>query len=127
MREIDRKMSEIVDAESRQMFEELRLVTGVDPQQYADFRVLQFLQQCVHPNGPGKAVKIERKCIARVDTFDNFILLRKVGRIGDGLHRLLRGLTATLVNHPGTSVYMLLNQTLAPTKKKDHTRYFHRA
>ena len=124
MREIDRKMSEIVDAESRRMFEELRLVTGIDPRHYADFSVLQFLQQCIYPNGHGKAVKIKRGCIAMVDQFDDFLLLRKPGKVGDGLNRLLRGLAVTLDNHSGTSIYMLLNQTLVPTRKRDHTRYF---
>ena len=124
MRAIDLKLQDIADVETRRLFQELRQVTGVDPAQYADFSALQFLQQCVYPNGPSKAVRISRKCINKVDDFDAFLLWKKVGKVGDGLHALLRGLTSTLDEHSGTAIYMLLNRTLIPTKKKEIRRYF---
>lgn len=123
MKEIERKMSEIADAESRQLFNELHMLTGVDPQEYAEVSVQQFLQQCIYPNGHGMPVKLTRDRIAGFDRFDDFILLKKVGKVGDGLHRLLRGLAATLETRSGTAVYMLLNQTLVFSKKKDPARY----
>ena len=126
MRAIDFKLRDIGDEETRQLFDELRQVTGIDPAHYADFSALQFLQQCVHPNGPGKAMRISRKCINKADDFDTFLLWKKAGKVGDGLHRLLRGLTPSLEDHSGTAIYMLINQTLIPTKKKDQRRYFHR-
>ena len=116
-------MAEIADAESRKLFNELHALTGVDPRGYAEVSVRQFLQQCVYPNGHGKPVKLTRDHIARFDQFDDFILLKKVGKVGDGLHRLLRGLGPILENHSGTAVYMLLNQTLVFSKKKDPARY----
>lgn len=126
MRAIDKKVGEIKDSETLKMFSELRQVTGVDPGHYADFTAYQFLQQCVYPNGPGKTVRISRDCVAKFDRFGDFVLCRKAGSVGDSLHRLLSCLTESLDNHTGTSIYMLLNRTLIPTKKQAHTRYFHR-
>jgi hypothetical protein len=124
MRAIDMKLRDISDDETRRLFQELRQVTGVDPAHYADFSAYQFLQQCVYPNGPAKAVRISRKCISEVDDFDSFLLWKKVGKVGDGLHGLLRSLVSTLDEHSGTAIYMFLNRSLIPTKKKDIRRYF---
>jgi hypothetical protein len=44
MRAIDFKLRDISDEETRQLFAELRQVTGVDPAHYADFSAYQFLQ-----------------------------------------------------------------------------------
>ncbi|MGE9269289.1 MAG: hypothetical protein ACQKBU_00695 [Verrucomicrobiales bacterium] len=126
MRAIDQKVGAVLgDEEVLLLFDELRRVTGVHYEDYTDFTVYQYLQQCVYPNGPEKAVRIRRECINKVDDFDEFLLLKKAGKVGDNLHRLLRGLTPNLDNFAGVSIYMLLNRSLIPTKKRVHRRFFH--
>jgi hypothetical protein len=126
MRAIDTKLRDIRDDETLKLFDELRQVTGIDPTQYADFTAFDFLQQCVYPNGGGlPPVRIRRECINMADDYSTFLLWKKVGKVGDSLHRLLRGLAPSLDDHSGTSIYMLFNKTLIPTKKKKHHRHFH--
>jgi len=121
MREIDKMMSDIGDDETRQLFDELRQVTGIDPAIYQNFRALQFLQQCMYPNGSMIPVKITRDCINQVDDHDEFILRKKVGTVGDDLKRFLRGFVVghggSLENSSGHAIYMFLNRMLIPTKK----------
>lgn len=126
---LSRKMNGVDDDETLMLFQELRLVTGVDPTGCAEILVSQYLLLCLHPfGGRSKAVKIEKTCMDSHDPFDRFILRKKVGRVGDGLHRMLRGFTdqrrETLENYFGVAVYMFLNRMLVPTKKKSHRRYY---
>jgi hypothetical protein len=129
MRVLDKKLIEIDDGEILSLVRELHQVTGVDPRPFEDFAIFFFLQQCLYPNGGGmKPVKITRQCIERADLLNEFILWKKVGKLGIGLKRLLAGFTDTrsdhLENHFGTALYMFLNRMLVPTKRKEHKRYF---
>ena len=128
MRLLDKKLSDTDDRETLSLIRELHLVTGVHPAQYADSQIFHYLQQCLYPNGSAEPVKITRDCINKVDDLGEFIIWKKVGKVGDGLNRLLRGFTDgqgdNLENHYGTAIYMFLNRMLVPTKKKVPKRYF---
>lgn len=128
MREIDRKMSEILDEETLKIFDELRHVTGIDSRNYQDLRVLPFLHLCLYPTGTGNPVKITKDCIDQVDNFDEFLLRKKVGSVGDSLARLLRGFVVergeSLEKYSGNAIYMFLNRMLVPTKRKRPRRDF---
>jgi len=118
MRAVDQKLKDVDDAETLKLFEELQAITGVNPSDYADFTVYHFLQQCLHPHGSGKPLKIERKRIEDADDHNSFVLRKKVGKVGNELHRIFRNLTPSIDHDAGTAVYMLLNRTMIIPKKK---------
>lgn len=125
----DIKVGDVSDAETLKLFDELGLVTGVRPIDWAEFMTVQFLQQCLFPNGgASKPVKLNRGDIDDEDDFGNFVLLRKVGKTGDFLHHLLSSsLDPTqdhIERHAGSAVYTFLNKRFAPVKKKPKIRYF---
>jgi len=118
MRAVDQKLKDIEDAEVLELFRELQLVTKVNPSDYADFSVYHFFQQCLHPHGSCKPLKIERKRIEDADDHNSFVLGKKVGKVGNELHRIFRNLTPSIDHDAGTAVYMFLNRTMIIPKKK---------
>jgi hypothetical protein len=118
MRAIDQKLKDVDDAETLKLFKELQLLTGVSPEQYAEFSVYHFLQQCLYPHKPDKLEKLERKSIEKVDDYNAFVLLKKAGKVGNHLHRILREVCHGIDYDRGTSIYMMLNKYLILPKKK---------
>ncbi len=59
---------------------------------------------------------------------DRFILRTKVGSVGDGLHRLLKGLTdrwfESIEKHGRVSIYVFLNRMLAMKPKRKRPRSY---
>jgi len=128
MKLLEQKVGKIEDSEIKELFQELRRVTGVNPSHYEDFFVIQFLQQCLYPKGASeKVVKIEKAQIDQIDDFDSFILRKKVGKAGDNLYRLFRELLQnspdSLDKYSGTAVYVFLNKVLGQKSKKSDRRY----
>ncbi len=127
MKILETKISEIDNEEILKLFRELQMITGVSPKSFSDLWVFSFLQQCLHPHGGVKIVKIEKNRIAALDDFNEFVLLKKIGKLGDESHRLLRELAAqryeNLDNYAGTAVYTFLNRAFMIQKKKDLRRY----
>jgi hypothetical protein len=73
--------------------EELQTVTGVSYRSFANSMLLHFLQQCLFPNGASsKPVKISKDDLDQWDAEDGFLLRKKVGKVGDELHKTFKQL-----------------------------------
>jgi len=129
MKMLEKKLVELGDDEIRQLIEELEKVTGVRRDLHSEFTVFQFFQQCLQPHGGiSKPIRITKDCISEVDDLNQFILQKKVGKLGDLLYGLLKEIAdnrnESLENHSGKAVFVFLNRMLIPSKGRKLKRFF---
>jgi len=129
---LNSKIGRIDDPETIILIDEMAIVTGVDPRPFADSQLLHFLQQCLFPNGGSqKPIKISRDDLDEHDPHDEFVIRRKIGKVGDPLFQTFEQLA--MQNHfnrygiehfSGTAVYVFLNRMIVPVKSKPKIRHF---
>jgi hypothetical protein len=118
MKANETKLGEVCDLETQKLILELARLRRIDAGGMSDISIREFLFLSLHHFG--KIVRFEKKEIDQHDLLDEFILAKKVGKVGVELQRLLAQLC---YNHGfesflGSTVFTLLNRTLAPPQKK---------
>ena len=120
-------LERLEDPEIIKLLQELEKVTHVRTGGFSEMSVFDYISQCIYPNGGSKKpVKLVGSDIARVDDFNSFSHLKKVGLTENSVYRLLSSLlpaSDNIENHSGSKVYTVLNLAIIPSKKKP-PRYF---
>ncbi|MDQ8188640.1 hypothetical protein, partial [Pelagicoccus sp. SDUM812002] len=129
MKAIQQKVSTLTDGETLILLNELQVVTGQKLRDYPTSMLQHYLQACIFPNGGSeKAVKISKSDLDALNPTENPVLQKKIKSIGDDLFQIMKELCElnydSIENHMGSSIYMVLNKTLAPTKSKKNPRLF---
>jgi hypothetical protein len=124
------KVSSIDDPETITLIHELSNVTGVDNRNFANSQLLYFFQQCLFPNGASyKSVKISKDDLDEHDPHDEYLLRKKIGKIGDPLLQTFEQLASQnrhnrygIEHFTGTAIYVFMNKMIVPVKSKLNRR-----
>gem|GEM_PF-3544740 len=127
---LNSKIGSIDDPETIILVDELFTVTGVDPRPFFNSMLLHFFQQCLFPNGAtSKPVKISKDDLDQHDPHDDYLLRKKVGKIGDPLFKTLEQLAMQnrhnrygIEHFSGSAIYVFLNRMIVPVKTKPAIR-----
>lgn len=119
-----KKVNECDDAEVNTLLKELELISGFRISEARNYTILDFFQQVLKPNGYEKnPIKISKADIDEYDPTDEFILRKKIGKVGDGIFYICSELASvrrySIDDFTGTSVYVFLNKHIYGTKKKN--------
>lgn len=107
-------------------------MTGVDHRPFTGSQLLHFFQQCLFSNGAShKPIKISKDDLDEHDPQDEYLLRKKIGKIGDPLFRTFEQLASEnrynrygIEHFTGTAIYVFLNKMIVPVKSKPTRRLF---
>lgn len=124
MSDLRSKLGEIEDAETLSMVRELELIRRMPIAGRQSMMLLHYLRNCLDPAGQG-ARRLDRVELDSHDHSDEFVLRKKIGKVGTPLFHTLKQLAEqtrhnlySIEHYDKTAVYTFINKMLFPVKRR---------
>jgi len=118
------RIDQIVDEETKRLIDELELISGISVEGWREKMLLHFIQQTYHPNGGAeKPVPISMDDLDSHDPSSEFVLRKKVGKVGDPLYQVCIALAAMrgkgIEAFHGNALYVFLGKVVVKKNTRD--------